>query len=286
MAFYRCGGGADTSIVTALAEDVLSQKVIVDAEGNPLTGTMPNNGAVSPSALNCGGSYTIPKGYHNGNGKVTANSLASQTSANATAGNILTGKTAWVNGSKVTGTMKNNGAVSQTLSAGGSYTIPAGYHNGSGKVTANSLDSQGALNSLIGSVNLNTGISGSAPAAGSNVQLFSVPVSFSPKYVILECRVKVTNGTLTVYPTIMDFDFVEGLTKVWIPLASSNISVGPLYASSTNFTYDHQSIAITCQFYVEVSYSEGNLICNLRNSKPNTSGVATAIGTCKYKIFG
>lgn len=284
MAFYRCGGGADTSIVTALAEDVLSQKVIVDAEGNPLTGTMPNNGAVSPSALNCGGSYTIPKGYHNGNGKVTANSLASQTSANATAGNILTGKTAWVNGSKVTGTMKNNGAVSQTLSAGGSYTIPAGYHNGSGKVTANSLDSQGALNSLIGSVNLNTGIIGSSPL--SSVQLFSVPVSFSPKYVILECAMSVSNSSLTTYPTIMFFDFSESLTKMWFPFASNNTSVGPLKASSTTYTYNGMSISITCQYYVEVSYSEGNLICKLCNSRPNTSGVATAIGTWKYKIFG
>ena len=35
--------------------------------------------------------------------------------------------------------MANNGAVSKTLNAGQSYTIPAGYHNGSGKVTANSI---------------------------------------------------------------------------------------------------------------------------------------------------
>ena len=56
-----------------------------------------------------GGSYTIPAGYHNGSGKVTANSLSSQTNANAGAGDILSGKTAWVNGSKLTGTMPNRG---------------------------------------------------------------------------------------------------------------------------------------------------------------------------------
>lgn len=33
--------------------------------------------------------------------------------------------------------MANQGAVSSSLNPGGSYTIPAGYHNGSGKVTAN-----------------------------------------------------------------------------------------------------------------------------------------------------
>ena len=74
-----------------------------DSNGEKVNGTMPNKGAVTAS-LNCGGSYTIPKGYHNGSGKVTANSLSSQTGANATAKDIIKGKTAWVNGSKITGT--------------------------------------------------------------------------------------------------------------------------------------------------------------------------------------
>lgn len=79
--------------------------------GTKVNGNMPNNGAAGTS-LNCGGSYTIPKGYHNGNGKVTANSLASQTSANSSANTILSGYTAWVNGSKITG----NVAVQSILS--------------------------------------------------------------------------------------------------------------------------------------------------------------------------
>ena len=61
-------------------------------------------GAVT-ATLNCGGSYTIPEGYHNGAGKVTANSLASQTSGNAGAADIISGRSSWVNGSKVVGTM-------------------------------------------------------------------------------------------------------------------------------------------------------------------------------------
>jgi hypothetical protein len=35
--------------------------------------------------------------------------------------------------------MANRGNVSQTLSYGGSYTIPQGYHGGSGKVTCPAL---------------------------------------------------------------------------------------------------------------------------------------------------
>ena len=55
--------------------------------------------------------------------------------ANATASQILSGRTAYVKGSKITGTMTNRGAWNATISSG-SVTIPAGYHNGSGRVTS------------------------------------------------------------------------------------------------------------------------------------------------------
>jgi hypothetical protein len=83
---------------------------------------MTNNGAVSKS-LNCGGSYTIPAGYHNGSGKVTANSLASQTSGTAGANEILKGEIAWVNGVRIAGTMPNL-SNSTTLDYTSSNTTP------------------------------------------------------------------------------------------------------------------------------------------------------------------
>ena len=89
----------------AAAAQILSGYEVLDQHGIKLTGIMEDNGAVS-QALNAGGSYTIPAGYHNGSGKVTGNSLASQTSATAAAADIYEGKTAWVNGVKVTGTNK------------------------------------------------------------------------------------------------------------------------------------------------------------------------------------
>lgn len=58
--------------------------------------------------------------------------------ANAADSEILLGKTAYVKGVKKTGTMPNNGGVTGTISSKEeSYTIPSGYHDGSGKVQLN-----------------------------------------------------------------------------------------------------------------------------------------------------
>ena len=48
---------------------------------------------------------------------------------------ILKGKTAYARGSKLTGTMPNNGAIAKTIdTVAGVVTVPQGYHDGSGTV--------------------------------------------------------------------------------------------------------------------------------------------------------
>ena len=70
MALYRTSGANPTG--DAVEVNVLSGKIFSNDSGTDKVGTMPNNGAVSPSALSPNGSYTIPEGYHNGNGVVSA----------------------------------------------------------------------------------------------------------------------------------------------------------------------------------------------------------------------
>lgn len=83
--------------------------------------------------LNCGDTYVIPEGT---TGTVTANSLASQTQATAVASNMVYGKTAYVNGNKITGTIPDKSGATvpaNTVSASGDniiITIPAsGFYN-------------------------------------------------------------------------------------------------------------------------------------------------------------
>lgn len=61
--------------------------------------------------------------------------------ATATAAEVLAGKTFAKGGSVLTGSMKNNGAVSGSIATkAGTYTVPQGYHDGSGKVAIASAE--------------------------------------------------------------------------------------------------------------------------------------------------
>lgn len=81
---------------------------------------------------------------HGADGEVlegTCNFDANTQDATASAAEILKGKTAYNKGNKVTGTMVNNGAVSGTISnKDEEYTVPQGFHDGSGKVSINSTE--------------------------------------------------------------------------------------------------------------------------------------------------
>ena len=155
----------DVSAVTATGADVLTGKVFVDKAGKTTTGTMPNNGAATETLTPETLSYTIPKGYHSGTGKVQITPETKSVTPNksvqtveptdgkvltsvevaaipeayvdtsdgtAVAGDILNGKTAYAKGAKVTGSMANNGAVSGEIDGltTTSFAVPAGYTTG------------------------------------------------------------------------------------------------------------------------------------------------------------
>lgn len=100
------GGGGASDELTATAANVLAGRTYVgaDTEDEAGAGTMPDNGAMQ-RVLRAGENIPIPEGYHNGSGTVRAAPLAEQTPGNATAGDILRGKTTWSNGGRVDGSI-------------------------------------------------------------------------------------------------------------------------------------------------------------------------------------
>ena len=60
--------------------------------------------------------------------------------ATAVAAEILADKTAYVKGTKITGTMPNNGAIEASLSDLTDYIVPIGFHDGSGTVGIDSVE--------------------------------------------------------------------------------------------------------------------------------------------------
>ena len=131
-----------------------------------------------------------------------SNSTSTSTSdATASASDILTGKTAYISSGKTTGTMKNNSAVTGSISSKtGSYTIPSGYHNGSGKVSISSTEQNKIIASniksgvsILGVTGSYTGNSSSSSSSNNNCEAYLVDVT-NPTV-----SFKTTSGTIKAY---------------------------------------------------------------------------------------
>ena len=139
---FNGGGGLSSGKLaqaTAAESDVLSGKKFYAGNKNLKTGTMVNNGRwPDAEKLTLEGSkiWMYKKsGYTEGGLGIDASNLG-----NASPGHVLSGVSASSsNGLKFGGTMINRGAWNSSVNPGGSVTIPAGYHNGNGEVTAKSL---------------------------------------------------------------------------------------------------------------------------------------------------
>lgn len=205
------GGGGNATAAGIL----LGETATVDS--GPVTGTMPNNGAVTltPTTSN----VAISSGYHNGSGYVVGDadlisanikagasifgvagksSVVETSDATATAAQILSSNTAYVNGSKITGTIPSKSAQTYTPGTGNQTIAASQYLSGiqtilgdANLIAANIINGK-SIFGVAGTATIES-LGGKMWASGSTylngtVLLQIAGLSFTPKFITTYSR--------------------------------------------------------------------------------------------------
>ena len=124
---------------------------------------------------------------------------------------ILNGKTAHARGVKLTGTMPNNGAVSGTIaSKAAAYTIPQGYHDGSGKVQISATEQAKIV----------------AGNIKSGVELLGVTGTYGGESISAEAKTATPSFTQQVIQPDNGYDYLSAVTVKAIPITYTDNSAG------------------------------------------------------------
>ena len=137
---------------------------------------------------------------------------ADTSDATATASEILAGSSAYVNGNKINGSMVNNGAVTGTITTKAQqYTVPVGYHDGSGKVQ-------------IATAEQNKIIAGNIKAG---ITILGVEGNYSGEAVSVEANKNCTPSTSQqVITPSTGYDYLAQVTVAAIPYAETPNTYG------------------------------------------------------------
>jgi hypothetical protein len=165
---------------------------------------------VKASDVLSGIKFHLPSGAE-GTGACTYD--ADTSDATATAAEILATKTAYKNGAKVTGTMPNRGGVTGTIATKtGQYTVPQGYHDGSGKVSIASAEQAKLIPTNIREGITILGVEGTMSGSeGMKPQAKSATPTFAAQ---------------TISPDSPDYNCLSEVTIAAIPVAYSDNAAG------------------------------------------------------------
>lgn len=134
------------------------------------------------------------------------------TDATAAVAEILATKTAYARGAKLTGTMPNNGGISETISTKAQeITVPQGYHDGSGKVSIAAAEQSKIIpGNILSGVEI-LGVTGTCePSSAVTAQTKSVTPSAQQQTIIPD----------------QDYDYLSQVTVAAIPYVETENAAG------------------------------------------------------------
>lgn len=136
---------------------------------------------------------------------------ADTSDANATAAEILATKSAYVAGTKLTGSMVNNGSVTGTISTkAGTFTVPQGYHDGGGSVSIASAE-QAKL--IAGNIK-------------KDIVILGVTGTYGGEAISAQAKTATPSFTQQVITPDANYDYLSQVTINVIPVTESDNAQG------------------------------------------------------------
>ena len=213
------------------------------------------------------------------------------TDVTASKANVLAGTTTITSDSNnevVEGTMPNRGAVNQSLGINGTYTIPVGYHNGSGRVTQSIPTQNGVTITPNGSTQ--TIASGKYLNGDIVVPGFSLPdASFIKKGVTVTIYGRSVTGTWEGYVQSSTVPYDRGTFASGYSITGQKAFTG-MSNASCNIEYRTTNMHLT-KGTVYQGYWCANLYFNLRTLQSiNTINMSyltdgSGLNTTNYYAF-
>ena len=217
---------ANTTVTFNTAGKLLTSSITVTTGSGGSTPTL-----ISKS-ITVNGTYNASSDSADGYSQVTVAvpGPSYTTTSRATATQVLSGYYFYYPSSTSTvtrtqGTMTNRGAVSQTLTVNGaSYTIPAGYHNGSGHVYVNIPVYDGTV--IEGGLAGTTWLLNSTPTAGG---LSDGSNSFDVNYTFDGLTINSVTPTLTTFDIGLQHYGPTGTEYLWADLSGTCSAIQGAY---------------------------------------------------------
>lgn len=132
---------------------------------------------------------------------------ADTTDATAAAAEILATKTAYVSGNKITGTMPNRGAISATISGLSPYTVPNGFHDGSGTVSVDSTN--------ISAGNIKSGVT-----------ILGIEGTYTGESITTQSKTVTPSNTQQIITADSGYDYLAQVTVAAVPYVESANTYG------------------------------------------------------------